>query len=142
MQHFIHTTKEQGQQFYLDYHQKGKVVMLNLLRFKDNADYTDFPDLDPGEEITGKAAYNLYMHHTRPRIDEVGSKVLFFGKSNSFLIGPTAEQWDAVLLVEHPSVEKFMAFAQNEAYLKTAGHRTAALADSRLLPITEIGVRD
>ncbi len=31
-----------------------------------------------------------------------------------------------------------MAFAQNKDYLKTIGHRTAALEDSRLLPSTEI----
>jgi len=44
-----------------------------------------------------------------------------------------------VLLVEHPSVEKFLEFAKNENYLKTAGHRTAALEDSRLLPMTQKG---
>lgn len=31
-----------------------------------------------------------------------------------------------------------MAFAQHEAYLQGIGHRTAALEDSRLLPLTEI----
>lgn len=40
-------------------------------------------------------------------------------------------------LVEHESVLKFMEFAQNEDYLKKAGHRTAASEDSRLLPTIE-----
>ena len=62
---------------------------------------------------------------------------MFFGKSNNYVIGPTEEKWDLVLLVEHESVAKFMEFAQNEAYLKITGHRTAALEDSRLLPITQ-----
>lgn len=31
-----------------------------------------------------------------------------------------------------------MEFAQNEDYLKYAGHRTAALEDSRLLPTSEV----
>ncbi len=31
-----------------------------------------------------------------------------------------------------------MAFAQNDKYLKTTGHRTAALLDSRLLPMSEL----
>ena len=30
-----------------------------------------------------------------------------------------------------------MAFAEHEAYLAGLGHRTAALADSRLLPLEE-----
>jgi len=58
-------------------------------------------------------------------------------ESKNFLIGPEHEAWDAILLVEHESVEKFIAFSQNKDYLKNAGHRTAALEDSRLLPITE-----
>jgi len=78
------------------------------------------------------------MDYTMPFIADVGSQVLFYGKCNHFLIGPEAEQWDAVLLVKHVSVDIFMAFAQNEAYLEIVGHRTAALQDSRLLPLSEI----
>ncbi|WP_246255857.1 hypothetical protein [Cyclobacterium plantarum] len=48
------------------------------------------------------------------------------------------EKWDAILLVEHKSVSKFMGFANSEDYLKNAGHRSAALEDSRLLPSTKI----
>jgi hypothetical protein len=62
---------------------------------------------------------------------------MYYGKSKNFLIGPDTEKWDAVQLVEHESVLKFMEFAQNEDYLKNAGHRTAALDDSRLLPSSE-----
>ena len=53
------------------------------------------------------------------------------------MIGPEAEKWDAMLLVQHESAEKFIAFAQDESYLKIAGHRTAALEDSRLLPMVK-----
>jgi hypothetical protein len=35
------------------------------------------------------------------------------------------------------SVDDFFAFASNPAYLAGIGHRTAALEDSRLLPIVE-----
>ena len=53
------------------------------------------------------------------------------------LIGPPDERWDAVLLVRQRSVGDFMAFATNEGYVKILGHRTAALEDSRLLPMIE-----
>ncbi len=137
MDRYVEVTQEAGKQFYLEYIGKGPVVMLNLLRFREKADYTDLDALNPGTEISGKDAYKLYMKHTQPAIEKIGSKVLFFGSANQFLIGPTTETWDAVLLVEHPSVEAFMAFAQDKEYLKTLGHRTAALEDSRLLPITQ-----
>jgi hypothetical protein len=54
-----------------------------------------------------------------------------------FLIGPTDETSDAVLLLRHQSAEVFLSFAQNEEYLAGVGQRTAGQADSRLLPIVE-----
>ena len=137
MEAYIETTPEAGKRFYQAFHDKGKVVMLNLLKFKAVADYSLFPALQPLQEISGWEAYQLYMDATIPLLKKAGSKVLFFGKSQHFLIGPEAEQWDTVILVEHPSVTRFMAFAQDEDYLRTVGHRTAALADSRLLPMIQ-----
>lgn len=137
MKNYLDAKPESGKRFYQDFKDKGKVVMLNLLKFKSKADYTQLPLLQPDADITGKEAYQLYMNDTLPELNKVGSKVLFYGSCNQFVIGPEYENWDAVLLVEHPSVLKFMEFSQNPDYLKTAGHRTAALEDSRLLPISE-----
>jgi hypothetical protein len=41
------------------------------------------------------------------------------------------------MLIRQASVEAFVAFASSEGYLAGTGHRTAALEDSRLLPITD-----
>ena len=59
------------------------------------------------------------------------------GEGGAFLIGPTNENWDAVLLVRQNSVNSFLAFESNQEYMKGIGHRTAALEDSRLLPMVE-----
>ena len=59
-----------------------------------------------------------------------------WGEGGRFLIGPQGERWDRMLLVRQQSVEAFMAFATDEAYLAGIGHRTAAVADTRLLPLT------
>lgn len=138
MERYIDVRPESGKQFYQDFLHRGKVVMLNLLKFKSIADYTHLEDLKPRESISGADAYQLYMDHTMPYLQQAGSRVLFFGKCKDFLIGPAAEKWDAILLVEHESAQKFIEFAQNAEYLKTAGHRTAAMEDSRLLPISQI----
>ena len=90
------------------------------------------------QNTVGKEAYGLYMKHTLPFLKEAGSEVLFSGKSASFLIGPSHEGWDLVLLVKHKDAATFLEFAQNEAYLSITGHRTAALKDSRLLPIEAV----
>lgn len=41
------------------------------------------------------------------------------------------------MLVRQSSPAVFMAFASNAEYLAGIGHRTAALEDSRLLPLVE-----
>lgn len=133
---FLDATPEAGRRF-VQSGIAGPVVMLNLLRFRETADYGAAPHLAPAVPITGREAYDRYIAHTLPFLREAGSEVLFDGAGGPFLIGPPAPCWDRALLVRHASVAAFLAFAQNEAYLAGAGHRTAALADSRLLPLSE-----
>jgi len=115
----------------------GEVVMLNLLRFRDVADYSANPELEPRDPISGEEAYQRYLEHTLPLLRESGGDLAFLGKGGKYLIGPQEEQWDLVMLVRQKSLADFMAFASNEEYLAGLGHRTAALKDSRLLPLVE-----
>lgn len=118
----------------------GPVVMLNLLRFRDVADYSQHPDLMPAEPISGAQAFDFYIEETMPHLIASGGELLFMGAGNSFFIGPECERWDRAMLVRQSGVEAFIAFASNEAYMTSAiGHRTAALEDSRLLPLTQMG---
>jgi hypothetical protein len=116
----------------------GEVVMLNLLRFREVADYSASPELAPTEAISGAEAYDRYVAHTLPLLRKSGGDLLFIGEGGPFLIGPRDEHWDRALLVRQKSVGDFMAFAAAKAYLVGIGHRTAALSDSRLLPLVEL----
>ncbi len=117
---------------------RGPVFMLNLLRFRTVADYSAFPDLAPTAPIRGAEAYDRYISHTLPFLKKSGGEVVFYGEGGPFLIGPDAEHWDRVMLVRQNSIEDFVAFANHQEYLKGIGHRTAALEDSRLLPLSGI----
>ncbi|MDR3709659.1 MAG: hypothetical protein P4L33_15280 [Capsulimonadaceae bacterium] len=117
---------------------KGDVVMLNLLRFRDVADYSANPELAPDAPVSGEEAFNLYIKHTLPFLKESGGALTFLGKGGPFLIGPETERWDLAMLVRQSSVDSFIAFASHEAYLAGLGHRTAAIEDSRLLPLVEV----
>ncbi len=116
----------------------GEVVMLNLLRFREVADYSANPELMPGEAISGRAAYQKYIDHTLPFLKKSGGDIVLLGEGGKYLIGPQDEQWDLVMLIRQKSIADFIAFNSNQAYLAGIGHRTAALADSRLLPIVEL----
>jgi len=137
MQIALYPTKEQIQALLAD-PAETPVVMLNLLRFRALADYSASPALAPATPISGAEAYARYIAHTMPYLRRSGGDLMFLGEGGQFLIGPADERWDQVLLVRQSSVQSFMAFATDAAYLAGLGHRTAALEDSRLLPLVEL----
>lgn len=112
--------------------------MLNLLRFRETADYSADPQLAPGAPITGREAYDRYIEHTMPFLEASGGSVSFVADGGHWFIGPPDERWDHALLVRQNSLEDFFAFASDEGYLAGIGHRTAALDDSRLLPLVPL----
>jgi uncharacterized protein (DUF1330 family) len=131
---YLDATQDSGRAFLMR-GIRGEVVMLNLLRFRKVADYAASPELAPEQPITGAEAYGRYIAHTMPYLKESGGDLLFLGDGGAFLIGPPEERWDLAMLVKQASVESFMAFASNPAYLAGMGHRIAAVEDSRLLPL-------
>lgn len=133
---YLEPTQESGRAFMMR-GISGSVVMLNLLRFREVADYSATPDLAPPEPVSGAEAYRLYIQHTLPYLEASGGEVVFLGEGGQFLIGPAGERWDMAMLVRQRSVQDFMAFASNPEYMRGIGHRTAALEDSRLLPLVE-----
>ncbi len=114
---------------------EGPIVMLNLLRFREVADYSRSPVLAPKHPISGAEAYARYAAHTQPFLVEAGASVTYMGYGRAPIIGPPEERWDEVLLVQHRSAQAFLDFATNKPYLAGVGHRTAALSDSRLIPL-------
>ena len=134
---YLEPTQESGRAFVMRQMQ-GNVVMLNLLRFREIADYSATPELAPASPISGADAFQRYIDHTLPYLRETGGDLVFLGAGGALLIGPEAERWDMVMLVRQQSAESFLAFASHQAYLAGIGHRTAAVIDSRLLPLTEV----
>ena len=53
--------------------------MLNLLRFRDVADYSADPQLAPDEPISGAEAYRRYADHTMPFLIVSGGEVVVDG---------------------------------------------------------------
>ena len=115
----------------------GPVTMLNLLRFREVADYRAAPELAPPVPVSGLEAYEAYVRHTLPFLTASGGTVEFFATGGHMFVGPDDERWDLVMLIRQSSIEAFIAFATDEGYLAGIGHRTAALEDSRLLPLVE-----
>lgn len=105
------------------------VVMLNLLKYAEKA---------AGEQqMSGEESYARYGDEVRQHLEKVGGKLLWRGRVDSVVIGDEADGWDEVLLVEYPSRKAFLQMTSTQEYEKTGEHRTRALADSRLIAMTE-----
>lgn len=134
---YLEPTQESGRAFVMR-RMQGNVIMLNLLRLRQTADYSATPELAPDAPISGAEAFQLYIDHTLPYLRETGGDLMFLGAGGAFLIGPETERWDIAMLIRQHSAESFLAFASHEAYQAGLGHRSAAVEDSRLLPLSEI----
>jgi uncharacterized protein (DUF1330 family) len=133
---YLDVTQEAGAALFRRQIQ-GPVVMLNLLRLRDIADYSSNPDIAPDEPISGREAYQKYIDLTLPFLTATGGEIMFLGDGGQYLIGPQDEHWDLVMLIRQNSLQDFLSFSANEDYQIVLGHRTAALEDSRLLPVVE-----
>ncbi len=138
-QRYIEPTQESGAELF-SRKIEGEMMMLNMLRFREVADYSENLELAPEKAISGKEAYQRYMAHTAPFLKQSGGELAFTGTAGKYLIGPEEQHWDLVMIVKQRSLADFMEFASNEDYRTGMGHRTAALEDSRLLPMIEFKV--
>jgi uncharacterized protein (DUF1330 family) len=126
----VHPTAEQVQALVASTDSEP-FVMLNLLRFKADADGID-------QGVSGAEAYARYSVAAEPFLRSVGGQLLSAIQPQQSVIGPAESEWDLVLLVQYPSRAKFIEMATNPEYLKIHAHREAALADSRLVACTQL----
>ena len=109
------------------------VHMINLLRFRDFAAYRE-SDPEAGEKpVTGAEAYRHYGTDAAPHFAEVGGKQLWIGAPELMLIGPQVERWDLAFVAFYPTAQAFVDMLRNPDYQRATRHRTAAVADSRLI---------
>lgn len=108
---------------------KKPIVMVNLLRFKEFADYGDHVE----KNLTGRQAYGRYSKAVLPLLWEVGGQILWRGDVRNSFIAPKEESWDEVFLVYYPNRQAFINMVKSPAYQQIMSHRTAGTLDSRLL---------
>ena len=108
------------------------LLMLNLLRFRDRADYSGHPQ-EPSR--SGLEAYRHYIGLAMPIVENANGRIVMMGTHLATLISPDEERWDDLLLLEYPKRKPFIEAMRCEAYRRISHHRTAALLDSRLIAL-------
>lgn len=105
----------------------GPIHMLNLVRFRERAEYPD------GRSATGAEAYAAYGRDSFPVFSRLGGRIVWRGRMENMLIGPADEHWDECFIAEYPSVAAFVEMIRNPVYREAVKHRQAAVLTSRLI---------
>jgi uncharacterized protein (DUF1330 family) len=113
----------------------GPFVMINLLKFKERADYADGSDA----ELSGREAYARYGTAVQACLASVGGTSLYAGAVTELMLGEVDELWDMVALAQYPSRAAMMAMIQSPAYQAIEKHRIAGLAGQLNIRTKPIG---
>lgn len=97
----------------------GKLVMLNLLKFK------------PG---TGAASYAEYGRQVAKILERIGARILFAGPVAQSVAGNDGD-WDAIAIVEYPSRKAFLAMGMSAEYQAIHHFRDEGLERTELYAI-------
>lgn len=122
---------------------KGPVQMVNLLRYRAQAEYGGQAVLPP---CSGKEAYfGRYV----PAFAKVAERVapgtgfapVLLGTVHATLVALADEAWDDIAIVEYPSFEALRRIVASPDYAaEAAPHRRAALEDWRFIAATRISL--
>ena len=131
MSHYVDPERDQFEAFKA-LPRDVPVMMLNLVSFRDWAQYPD------GREWTGAEAYAAYGRESAPVFSRVGGTIIWRGKPEVMLIGPTDKNWDVAFIARYPSAAAFLEMVTDPVYRDAVKHRQAAVLDSRLIRTGEI----
>ena len=106
----------------------GKPIsMVNLLKFKDKAEYPEGHELH-GTDMSGAEAYAFYGMAVTKIITDLGGEMRFFGDVQRLMLGEVEELWDQVAIAKYPSRQAMVEMIMSEEYNAILAHRDAGLA--------------
>ena len=110
------------------------IHMLNLLRYRDLAEYPEGHE-HHGNGWTGRRAYEEYGKTSGPIFADVGGTVVWRGSFQTMVTGPEPDDkvWHDGFVAQYPDAGAFFAMIKDPDYQLAVVNRTAALVDSRLM---------
>ncbi|MGD2007308.1 MAG: DUF1330 domain-containing protein [Cellvibrionales bacterium] len=109
---------------FLDPEAKGPICMVNLLKFRDRAEYADGRETS----LSGAEAYAVYSKGVVACLEKVGGYLGFGAQVERLMLGEVEEIWDMVALAVYPSRQAMLEMIQLPEYQEIHVHRDAGLA--------------
>jgi uncharacterized protein (DUF1330 family) len=102
----------------------GPIYMLNLLKFKEHAEYEDGRETD----LSGREAYQIYGQEVSKLIGEYGGEVTFVADVTFLALGQVDELWDEVAIAKYPNRTALWEMSISPEWQAIGVHRAAGLA--------------
>lgn len=102
---------------------EGPIFMVNLLKFKQRAEYEDGRETN----LTGREAYMIYGRAVGELFAKFGGRAVFAGDVTFLSIGKVEELWDEVAIAMYPDRAAMARMAMSEEWRAIAVHRAAGL---------------
>ena len=109
------------------------IAMLNLLKFKEKAEYEDGRETN----LTGKEAYSIYGNEVQEHLAKVGAETIFAGAVNRVLLGEVEDLWDTAVIARYPSRKAMLEMIMDSEYQESEKHRSAGLLGQLNIEIKE-----
>ena len=102
----------------------GPIFMVNLLKFKDKAEYAD------GREttLTGREAYDIYGSSVAGLVSQFGGQIFFMADVTWLQLGQVEELWDEVAMAVYPNRDALFRMSSSQEWSDISVHREAGLA--------------
>jgi uncharacterized protein (DUF1330 family) len=97
--------------------------MVNLLKFKEKAEYEDGRDTN----LSGKEAYMIYGIEVQEHLKKVGGEIVFGGEISRLMLGEVEDLWDNVAVARYPSRTAMLEMMMDPDYQESEKHRSAGL---------------
>jgi hypothetical protein len=102
---------------------EGPIYMVNLLKFKERAEYADGRE----NSLTGEEAYGLYAEGVIKALARVGGSGMFSAKVERLMLGEVEGLWDRVAIAMYPSRSAMMEMMTLPEMREIGVHRAAGL---------------
>ena len=102
----------------------GPIYMVNLLTFREKAEYEDGRESD----LTGEQAYAIYGAAVSQLLTEFGGAAMFSANVERLMLGEVEELWDKVAIAMYPSRSAMMDMIRSPKMQEIGVHRAAGLA--------------
>ena len=112
------------------------IYMVNLLKFKEKAEYEDKRNTD----LSGEEAYAIYGMEVIEHLKKVGGKTIFSGVISRLMLGEVEELWDWIAIARYPSRKAMLQMMMDKDYQESAKHRSAGLEGQLNIETIEAGL--